>query len=233
MEGRIDYYPTHQHQGCRFRRGRPLPFGTTIVPDGVNFSIFSSAATSCTLVLFRKREREPMVEIDFPQEFRVGDVYSMIVFDLDSEELEYGYRFAGPWDPWAGHRFDRSKIVSDPYARVVGGRDLWCAKPDWDNIYQHRGRLAFDDFDWEDDRRLAIPTNDLVIYEHHVHGFTAHASSKVSVPGIFAGILEKIPYLKKLGVNCVELMPIFEFDEWENSRQHPGPTTIAVELSGL
>ena len=221
LESRIDYYPTHEHQGIRFRRGRTLPFGATVVPNGVNFSVFSSAASSCTLVLFRKHEREPMAEIEFPREFRVGDVYSMIVFDLDYEDLEYGYRFGGPWDERAGHRFDPSKIVCDPYARVVGGRDVWRSKPDWNNIYQHRARLAFDDFDWEDDRPLEVPINDLVIYELHVRGFTANPSSKVSAPGTYAGILEKIPYLKRLGVNCVELMPIFEFDEWENSRQHP------------
>ena len=83
IESRIDYYPTHERQGFRIRRGHPLPFGTTIVPNGVNFSVFSSSAVSCSLVLFRKHEPEPMVEIEFPQEFKTGDVYSMIVFDLD------------------------------------------------------------------------------------------------------------------------------------------------------
>ena len=104
METRIDYYPTHEFQGFTFRRGRTLPFGATIVPNGVNFSVFSSAATACTLVLYRKGEQQPMVEIEFPQEFRIGDVYSMIVFDLDYEEIEYGYRFDGPWNPQAGQR---------------------------------------------------------------------------------------------------------------------------------
>jgi len=221
MDTRVDYYPTHEYQGFKFRRGRTLPFGATVVPTGVNFSIFSSAATSCTLVLFRKREQTPLVEIEFPPEFRIGDVYSMIVFDLDYEELEYGYRFDGPWDPRAGHRFDRSKVVSDPYARVVGGRDEWCAKPNWDDVYQHRARLAFDDFDWEDDRPLETPITNLVIYELHVRGFTAHPSSGVRARGTFAGIVAKIPFLKELGVNCVELLPIFEFNEWENSRPHP------------
>jgi glycogen operon protein len=232
METRIDYYPTHEYQGFKFRRGRTLPFGATVVPNGVNFSIFSSAATSCTLVLFRKHEPEPMVEIDFPREFRIGDVYSMIVFDLDHEDLEYGYRFGGLWDPSAGQRFDRSKIVSDPYARVMGGRDVWCAKTDWNDIYQHRARLAFDDFDWEDDRPLETPITDMVIYELHVRGFTAHASSGVRAAGTFAGVLAKIPFLKELGVNCVELLPIFEFDEWENSRPHPGTGQSLVNYWG-
>ena len=221
IETRIDYYPTHEQKGFRFRRGRTLPFGATIVPGGVNFSVFSSAATSCTLVLFRKREKQPMVEIEIPQEFRIGDVYSIILFDLDYEEIEYGYRFDGPWQPEAGHRFDSSKIVCDPYAKVVGGRDTWMAEPDWNDIYQHRARLVFDDFDWEGDRPLERPISDLVLYEMHVRGFTAHPSSEVSAPGTYAGLREKIPYLKELGINCVEILPIFEFDEWENSRRHP------------
>src|SRR5215469_12177038 len=173
LDSRIDYYPTHQSHGFRMRRGRPLPFGTSIVPNGVNFSVFSSSATSCTLVLFRKHEPTPMVEIEFPREFRIGDVYSMIVFDLDYEDLEYGYRLSGPWDPAAGHRFDKTKILCDPYAKVLGGRDIWRAKPNWDDVYWHRARLSFDDFDWEGDRALEIPSKDLVIYEAHVRGFTA------------------------------------------------------------
>jgi glycogen operon protein len=221
IEERIDFYPTHEMGGIRFRRGRPLPFGATIVPHGVNFSIFSSAADSCTLVLFRKHEREPFIEIEFPREFRIGDVYSIIVFDLEVENLEYGYRFSGPWNPRAGHLFDKTKVVCDPYAKVLGGRDVWRQRPDWSDPYQHRARLAFDDFDWEGDTALEIPTKDLIIYEAHVRGFTSSPTSKVSAPGTFSGLREKIPYLKSLGVNCIELLPIFEFDEWENCRPHP------------
>ncbi len=232
MEERIDFYPTHEAGGVRFRRGRPLPFGATIVPNGVNFSVFSSAADSCTLVLFRKHEPKPFVEIEFPREFRIGDVYSMIVFELDYEDLEYGYRFSGPWDPGAGHRFDKAKILCDPYAKVIGSRDVWRTQPDWNDIYQHRARLSFDDFDWEGDSALEIPTKDLVIYEAHVRGFTAHPSSKVSAPGTFSGLREKIPYLKSLGVNCIELLPIYEFDEWENNRLHPETGELLLNYWG-
>ena len=232
LGARIDFYPTHERDGFRFRAGDVFPFGATLVPNGVNFSVFSSHATSCTLVLFRKGEGSPMVEIPFPVEFRIGNVYTMVVFDLDVETLEYGYRMDGPWDPEKGHRFDASKVLTDPYARVLGGRDVWRHPPDWDDPYQHRARLAFNDFDWEGDRPLEVPIEDLVIYEAHVRSFTAHPSSGVKHPGTFAAIREKIPYLKSLGVNCIELMPIYEFDEFEHSRESPETGDLLVNYWG-
>jgi isoamylase len=218
---RIDTYPTHQYKGYKLRPGRTIPFGATIVPGGVNFSIFSSYAAACVLVLFNKREKAPFIEIPFPHEFRIGNVFSMIVFNLDYEEIEYGFRMDGPFDPQAGFRFDKTKILMDPYARAIGGRDVWGEEPDWSDPYQHRARIAFDDFNWENDRPLEIPIEDLVIYEMHVRGFTRHPSSGVKYPGTFAAIREKIPYLKELGINCIELMPVHEFDEFENSRISP------------
>ena len=232
LGARIDFYPTHAHEGFRFREGDVFPFGATLVPNGVNFSVFSSHATSCTLVLFAKGEREPMVEIPFPPEFRIGNVYTMVVFDLDVETLEYGYRMEGPWDPANGHRFDPGKILTDPYARVLGGRDVWRRTPDWDDPYRHRARLAFNDFDWEGDRPLEVPIEDLVVYEAHVRSFTAHPSSGVKHPGTFAAIREKVPYLKSLGVNCIELMPIYEFDEFEHSRENPTNGDLLVNYWG-
>jgi isoamylase len=221
MDTRIDFYPTHQHQGYKLRPGRPVLFGATLVPGGVNFAICSRHATSCTLVLFEKGAREPLVEIPFPDSFRIGNTWCMVVFDLDYERTEYGYRMDGPWEPAAGQRFDRSKILLDPYAKAIGGRDVWGEPPDWSDPYPHRARLIFEDFDWEDDRPLEMPLADLVIYELHVRSFTRHPSSAVKHPGAYAGLVDKIPYLKELGVNCVELMPIFEFDEFENSRPNP------------
>ncbi len=221
LDTRIDFYPTHEHEGFKLRHGKPFPFGATLIPGGVNFSIFSKHATSCTLVLFEKHAGEPLVEIPFPDYFRIGNVWCMVVFDLDYENIEYGYRMDGPFDPAAGHRFDKSKILLDPYAKAVGGRDVWGEKPDWDDMFQHRGRFVFEDFDWEDDCPLETPMEDLVIYEMHVRSFTRHPSSGVKHPGTFAAITEKIPYLKELGINCVELMPVYEFDEFENSKQSP------------
>jgi glycogen operon protein len=218
---RIDVHPTHECGNFKLRCGKPFPFGTSLVPGGVNFSIFSKHATSCSLVLFEKRLVEPFAEIPFPEEFRIGNVYCMVVFDLDYEEIEYGYRMDGPNSFHEGHWFDKKKYLLDPYAKIISGRDVWAKQPDWDNPYQHRARIAFEDFDWENDRALEIPPEDLVVYEAHVRSFTSHASSGVKHPGTFAAIREKIPYLKELGVNCIELMPIFEFDEWENSRVSP------------
>jgi isoamylase len=220
---RVDVYPTHEIAGYRVRPGRAFPFGATFVPGGANFSVYSSHATACTLVLFEQGRRDPLAEIPFPDAFRIGNVFAMTVFDLDSENLEYGYRLEGPFDPAAGHRFDPSKVLLDPYARAVAGRDVWGSPPDWDRPGPYRGRLVFEDFDWDGDRPLETPVEDLIIYEMHVRGFTRHPSSMVKFPGTFAGIREKIPYLKELGVNCVELMPINEFDEFDNSR--PGPVT--------
>jgi glycogen operon protein len=221
MEQRIDFYPTHRHGNYKLRIGRPYPFGATLVPQGVNFSIYSRHATSCKLVLFNKHQPQSIAEIPFPEEFRIGHVFNMIVFDLDYEEIEYGYRMEGPFDPAAGHRFDASKILMDPYAKVIGGRDVWGQEPHWEDIYPYRSRLSFEDFDWESDRPLDIPIEDLVIYEAHVRGFTRHPSAGVKHPGTYAAIREKISYLKELGVNCIELMPIYEFDEFENSRLNP------------
>lgn len=215
---RVDSYPTHDLNGVRYRIGKVLPYGTTIVPNGVNFSIFSKHATSCELLLFNKGEKEPYVIIPFPYEFRIGDVFSMIVFDIDYETVEYGYRMDGKFEPQNGHWFNKEKILLDPYAKAISGRNIWGVEPDYSNPFQHRGKIVYDDFDWEGDRPLEIPMEDLIIYEMHVRSFTMHPSSNVKYPGTFASLIAKIPYLKELGINCVELLPIFEFDEFENSK---------------
>ncbi len=220
--GRIDSYPTHRVAGLSLRAGRPFPFGATLVPGGVNFSVFSKGASAMTLVLFRRGQAHPIAEVPFPDEFRTGSVYSMTVFDLDYEHVEYGFRASGPPSPEIGDRFDPSRILLDPYAKVVGGRDVWGRWPDRGDVYPYRARLLFDDFDWEGDRPPEIPSEDIVLYETHVRGFTRHPSSRVRAPGTFAAMREKIPYLRDLGINCLELMPVFEFDEFENSRADPG-----------
>jgi glycogen operon protein len=247
---RIDIHPTHLYEGFKLRSGRPYPFGATLVPGGVNFSIFSRHANYCVLVLFEKGAATPMAELPFRGmfqkidtgeptwgEFRIGNVFAMTVFDLDYENLEYGFRMDGPGSKVqrgqpGHHRFDPNQILLDPYAKAIGGRDVWGETPNWEDIYPHRARITQDDFDWEGDRPLEIPLEDLVIYEMHVRSFTRHPSAGVKQPGTFAAILEKIPYLKELGVNCIELMPIYEFDELENNRVHPGTGEVLMNYWG-
>ncbi len=222
MNQRIDALPTHKINDFSVRIGKPMPFGTTVIGDSVNFSIFSRHATACTLVLYHIGDDEPFIELPFPPEFRIGNVYTMQVFGLTPEQIEYGFRLDGPYVPHEGHRFKEDNILLDPYAKLIGGRDTWGKTPNWEIPYQYRARIPQTDYDWGIDRPPHIPIEDLVIYEMHVRGFTQHPTANVKYPGTFAGIREKIPYLQELGINCIELMPIFEFDEFEYSdRSNP------------
>jgi glycogen operon protein len=190
--------------------------------DGVNFSVFSKEATSCTLVLYHHGQKVPFQEIPFPDSYRIGHVYSMMVYGLNIETIEYGYRFDGPYDPKKGLRFDKNRVLLDPFARSISGRSVWGIEPDYTNPFQYRGQIIREDYDWLGDKPLEMHPSDLVIYELHLRSFTQHPASEVRYRGTYAGLIEKIPYLKALGVNCVELMPIFEFDEFENSREVNG-----------
>ncbi|MFD7656759.1 glycogen debranching protein GlgX [Actinosynnema sp. NPDC059797] len=218
---RIDAYPTHRIADHAVRAGRLLPFGATPVPGGINFSVYSNNATAMTLVLFRRGEREPVAELPIPECFRIGGVYAITVLGLDPETTQYGYRADGPFRPEEGHRFDPSRVLLDPYARVLEGQHTWGLPVDHEDRYFRRCGIVPDDFDWEGDRPLNRPEQDVVVYEAHVRGFTRHDSSGVDHPGTFAGLVQKIPYLVELGVNCVELMPVFEFDEMDNARVDP------------
>ena len=222
----IDSFPTDRINDIEYRVGRVLPFGASIVEGGVNFSIFSKEATGCTLLLFHQGEKEPFVEIPFPERFRIGNVYSMMVFNINIETTEYGYRFDGPFSPKEGLLYDRTKILLDPYAKSISGRCVWGEKPDSDNPFPHRGRIIREDYDWEGDKPLEIPLKDLVIYETHVRSLTMHKNAGVKYPGTYAGLIGKIPYLKELGINCIELMPIFEFDEFENASEKQEPLRL-------
>ncbi|MBR6147663.1 MAG: glycogen debranching protein GlgX [Lachnospiraceae bacterium] len=198
--------------------------GATPIPGGVNFTIQSSQATSCELLLFNRREDLPFAIIPFPEHYRIGNCYSMIVFGVDIEGLEYAYRMDGPYDPKKGLLFDKKNILLDPYAKAVAGlREFGVDEVDYSG---YRARVVKDDFDWGDSRQPLIPMEDVIIYELHVRGFTMDDSSGVRFPGTFDGIREKVPYLKALGVNAVELMPIFEFDEMHDHREYDGHQLI-------
>jgi glycogen operon protein len=226
-------YHTHEYKGIKLRPGHVIPFGATIVQGGVNFSIYSSRATSCKLALFHRREPKPYAVIPFLDEFRIGHVFAMVVYDLDYENIEYGYIFDGPNDPAQGHWFDPDKILLDPYAKVIAGRGKWGVLPPGGSTPRaYRSRVLIEDFDWKGDRPLEIPLRDLVIYETHVRGLTAHPSSKAKNAGTFAAVREKIPHLKALGVNCVEFLPVYEFDEFEHGRHSPDGATRLLNYWG-
>jgi len=211
---------THTYGRFRLRLGHPLPLGASQTLDGgINFSVFSVHATHCTLVLFHPGDEQPDIEIPFPREFRIGHLFAMTVLDLKPEEFEYGFRMEGPFIPEEGHLFDERQILLDPEARVISGRNVWGETKRKAQFL--RARMPLKSFDWQGDLSPHFPSNELVIYEMHVRGFTRHESSGVTRAGTFEGLKEKIPYLKHLGINCVELMPIFEFDELENSRSNP------------
>ena len=202
----------------QIRPGRPLPFGVTPVPGGLNFAVHSQHATAVTLVLFRQGTDEVLAELPFPAEHRVGDVHAMTVLGVSADEVDYGYRVAGPFDPERGHRFDPGALLVDPYARRLVGRDEWGVHPNTHAATPWRSRPVAPDPHRAPDRAPDLAPADLVVYELHVRGFTRHPSSGVAHPGTFAGLVAKIPHLVELGVNCVELMPVFEFDEFQDSR---------------
>ncbi len=214
--GNIHMVPMDVVGGFEVRPGMYELNGATAIPVGVNFTVHSYGAVSCELLLFRRMEDEPYAVLPFPDRYRIGKVFSMIVFGLHIDEFEYAYRLDGPYDPPRGLLFDKNRVLLDIYAKAVTGQSIW-GKPKKEGIF-YKARVVKDDFDWGRERTPLIPMEDLVIYEMHVRGFTMHGSSGVEYPGTFAGLMEKISYLKELGVNAVELMPIFEFDEMKDSR---------------
>jgi len=212
--------PLDEINGFRVRPGFYLDNGAMVIPGGVSFTIHSQSASACELLLFKREACTPYAVIPYPENYKIGNVYSMIVFDLDIEEFEYAFRVDGPYNPKQGLLFDRNKILLDPYARAVTGQSKWGVRPNRKCPY--KSRVVASDFDWGNSRLPLIPMSEMIIYELHVRGFTQHSSSGVKNPGTFAGLAEKIPYLLELGVNAVELMPIFEFDELRDDRSHDG-----------
>ncbi len=213
---RIHMEPMDVINGFEIRPGMYEVNGATAIPCGVNFTVYSYGATSCELLLFKRMEAEPYAVLKFPENYKIGKVYSMIVFGLNVHDFEYAYRMDGPYDPKEGLLFNKNNTLLDIYAKAVAGQRLLGIPQMEGDVY--RARVVKDDFDWKDSGQPLIPMEDLIIYEMHVRGFTKHDSSGVAHPGTFAGLREKIPYLKELGINAVELMPIFEFDEMRDYR---------------
>ena len=218
----ISVRPMGEVAGFPVRPGMFDINGAMALPVGVNFTVHTHYGTYCELLLYHKDEEEPYAVLPFPEEYKIGDVYSMIVFGLNIDEFEYAYRVDGPHRPEDGHLFDRKTVLLDPYARAVAGKREWGEK----KVGSYRARVVKDVFDWGDMPQSKRELSDLVIYELHVRGFTKHPSSGVKHGGTFSGLKEKIPYLKELGINAVELMPIFAFDEAINKREVNGKNLL-------
>lgn len=205
-------------EGFKIRPGFFRMYGACVASNGVSFTINSHGATRCTLLLFKPQAPKPYARIPFPDSYRIGDTYSMLVFDIKPDEFEYAFSFDGPYEPAKGLLFNEENVLLDPYSRAVTGQRKWGEKPEGGKDFEYRARVVKSNFDWGNIKQLEQPFEDLVIYETHVRGYTKDKSSGVSAPGTFAGLKDKIPYLKDLGINAMELMPIFEFDEMESAR---------------
>ena len=219
--------PTDTISGYKVRPGIYQTNGAMLLSEGVNFTVHSFGATSCTLLLFHRQEREPFVEIPFPDSYRVGHTFSMIVYGLDITQFEYAYLFDGPYDPQKGLLYDKKNVILDPYAKAVTGQSTWGVNNLNDNSKLcYKARVVNSSFDWGHFKQPGLAFSDMIIYEMHVRGFSKHKSSGVMNPGTFDAIREKIPYLLELGVTAVELMPIFEFDEMDGYRELNGKKLV-------
>ena len=218
-----------EREGQRFRRfeGSSHPFGSTPTEEGTNFSLFSANATAVQLLIFEKpNDPDPIWVIDLdPDRNRSFNIWHVFVANVQPG-MGYGYRVDGPREPWNGHRFDPEKVLVDPYSHG-NSLDLWnrgSACVPGDNLHTSIRSVVIDlqDYDWEGDERLNHDMADSVIYEVHVGGFTKDPSSGVQHPGTYVGLIEKIPYLKSLGVTAVEVLPCCSFDCKDVLKEHDG-----------
>ena len=205
--GLSDTSYTFGHHPLTISRGHPIPLGASRTSDGINFAVISHNATAVTLVLSEPCSSESLAEIPLDPDFhRTGDHWHIRVVGLPSE-ICYGYRVDGPEGP--EHRYDPRNVLLDPAARALSCGKAWGETPDGPRRSLVNAGLGYD----PDDIHLRIPREDTILYELHVRGFTRDRSSGVAHPGTFRGLIEKIPYLKALGITAVELLPIDEFDE--------------------
>jgi len=207
-----------------------LPLGSKLINNGINFAVYSKNATNATLVIFAGGKREPFAEVEFdPIINKTGDIWHMKIEGLSSG-IRYGYRFDKvPNENPSIHRYNVEDVLIDPYTKLITGADTWgeiCGHEAGDGVcYPVRNRRGVvfdsDDYDWEDDRPIKRAFAETVIYEMHVRGFTFNPNSKVKNRGTFSGLIEKIPYLKELGITAVELLPIYEFEETYSHMKDP------------
>jgi isoamylase len=220
------------HLASRVKRGHPLPLGVTVHRAGVNFSIFSKHATACCLLVSESGAPDTLVELPLdPHSNRTGQVWHIFVEGLDVG-AHYAFRFDMQPNPDPViYRFDRAKQLLDPYARVLSGGAKWGTYKAKTQPLRH-SVVTEHYFEWGHDQPLNIPLVDSIIYETHVRSFTRHPSSSVGKPGTFAGLIEKIPYLKAMGMTAVELLPVNEFEEGDTDRVNPFTGEPLVNLWG-
>nr|KAJ0186870.1 hypothetical protein LSAT_V11C900486430 [Lactuca sativa] len=221
--------------------GVPNPLGVSKTENGINFSLFSKHATSVTLCLSLQDSgndaspNDEMIELKLdPHVNKTGDIWHICVLELPLRNVVYGYKINGPQGFHEGHRFDNTVVLIDPYAKLIQGRKIFGdVKNKFSKFY---GTYDFSSlpFDWGDNYTPPnIPEKDLVVYEMNVRAFTADKSSGVeeNLRGSYLGIIEKIPHLLELGINAVELLPVFEFDEFEFQRR-PNPRDHMINTWG-
>ena len=182
----------------RTDKGRIYPLGALVLENGVNFSVAVEQGKKCELLLYKAEGKSPFWNIEMKEEPNHGMLRAIQVEGLKPEEWEYNFRIDGA-------------ECLDPYVRAVSGKKNWGEPLEEGKV--PRGRIVVDDYDWEGDAPLQIPYEEVVAYSLHVRGFTKHSSSKVKNKGTFLGVVEKIPYMRHLGINQIHLMPIYEFEE--------------------
>lgn len=202
------------------KRGNPAMLGVSRTQEGVNFAVASDTDRLC-LNLFKSGKKKPEYTIELGNEYRYGDVFAVEVSGVDFESLEYNYSRDGVSFP-------------DEYAKVMSGvHEFGHAAKD----ACYKSKVLTQGFEWEEDRPLDIPYEDLILYRIHPRGYTRHSSSGVACRGTFEGIMEKIPYIRELGVNAVEFMPVYEFEEvrkWseDHTQQYALPPVDKVNYWG-
>ena len=206
--------------------GNPWDLGAVYIGSGVNFCVFSRNATAVYLELFKKSDDSVpacTIKLD-PKINRTGDLWHVFIEGLKPGAL-YLFRVDGPFEPKNGHRFNKDIFLYDPRAKALTDGSLF------KNLNSQKvcplekmpKCVVVDEltYNWEEDKPLKTPLNESIIYEMHLRGFTASPSSEVKFPGTYRGAIEKIPYLKKLGITAVELLPVQEFDAFENMNTNP------------
>ncbi|MCI9440522.1 MAG: glycogen debranching protein [Ruminococcus sp.] len=184
--------------------GYPQPLGVATQQDKVNFAVSVPAGKKCELLLYRAGKTEPAYVYDMPEEEGLGEIRFLAVKGLDGHKYEYNFQID-------------DKVILDPYARELARTKKFGATPDV-GLHEVRGRFSVSDYDWEGDRILKLPYHEVIAYSLHVRGFTKHGSSKVKHKGTFAGIVEMLPYLQELGINQIQCMPVYEFEELNEGR---------------